>query len=182
MLNLEGLLILLSDWTSSGAGSGLVLEPDLRTGVLISQVSFINKTYDCIPYIVNCGSEISDHVLEIAVSSRKSPLLAELIWKMALMLPWCHFSFLTKPPSATGPFAASELEYQWFPTILQLSIHLDATSKPVRVLTPQIFSEALEGAGKTLTQLSGIFFCSTTVSFVLALEFWIYVFRVSDLF
>lgn len=31
----------------------------------------------------------------------------------------CHFSSLTKIPSATEPFTASKLEYQWFPTILQ---------------------------------------------------------------
>ena len=72
--------------------------------------------------------------------------------------PCLPYFFLTKTPSATNPFAASKLEYQWFPSILQLSIHLDATSKPVWVLTPQILSEqALEAASKTLIQLSGIY-------------------------
>lgn len=65
---------------------------------------------------------------------------AWLIGKMALMLPSCHFSFLTKTPSATQPFAATESEYQWFSTISQLSVHLGVPSTPVWALTPQILS------------------------------------------
>lgn len=44
------------------------------------------------------------------------------------VLQSCHFSSLTKTPSATEPFTASQSEYQWFPTILQACFHLDITS------------------------------------------------------
>lgn len=48
--------------------------------------------------------------------------------KTSTMLQSCHFSSLTKTPSATEPFTASKSEYQWFPTILQACFHLDITS------------------------------------------------------
>jgi len=68
--------------------------------------------------LVNNGREIIDQSEEGSLRVPEGHRLpAELMGKTALMLRSCHFSSLTKTPSATGTFAASESEYQWFPTI-----------------------------------------------------------------
>ncbi len=59
---------------------------------------------------------------------RSSILARQRGGERAPLLPRCHFSSLTKTPSATEPFAACEAEYQWFPSILQVCRHLGFTS------------------------------------------------------
>lgn len=77
------------------------------------------------------------------------------------MFPNCQFSSLDETPSATKQFIESKIEYQWLLTILQLSIHLDVTSKPVQVLTPQILRVlALESAEKS-SHLGKCYDCSS---------------------
>ena len=84
----------------------------------------------------------------------------------------CHFSSLTKTPSATEPFAASESEYQWFPTIL--------CAVPFTLASPLSFVLSADGMAllsserrcrlpAALIQLSGGLCSSRTVSILLAL-------------